>query len=653
MFKRAMIIAAVFFSVFSIFADSSAFTDDYLLVGDIPITYGDESFRNRILERTHGERDPIGLVLSGGSARALAHLGVLEYLEENGIVPDFIISNSMGSIVALLYAAGLEPDQIIDFLEVGELSSYFNISLPIRGGILSAGGFESLVSSVVGPDLRIEDLEIPVMVICDDLVTEREVRIAEGPFIDVFMASFAMPVYFSPVIYEGHLLVDGGVKSLVPINAAYDYTDTVIVSTTFYDLDTLNLINPITILNRTFDIGKRQRASYETKGKDFIWIRCGVEQFSFMDFGAAAEMKEIGYQSAKEEEEKLSKLFKTGSANFSENRKKYAESISKARRNLYYFGRIEASTPTNILTIGAKNHQSKDTYLNESTLIGIQYEFLYSMIDINATAGWAFNSHTGSYCYNAPAVDLGFNFYPLHSLKFTLEASAAWYGWQWLPNIYAHQSLEWKAFAEDFLSISVFESVEGNYSSTGESYLVDSGVKGEFSSGIFNGRFNLSYMLIKSLNELNFGHFINLASDNRITLPLSFFIDFGLTERVRVDGKRNVPLYFADGFESSFIDPVYGYENGDNYTTSVIRISSGYRFADGTTIGEFLIINDSEISAYFDMLLSDLEFYYSTGVEMQTKLSLIGLVDLPLRLRLGYNSLSGTFTGSLLFSTSY
>ena len=87
---------------------------DDLILADIPIAYGEEEFRSRILERTGGERDPIGLVLTGGSARAFAHLGVLEYMEENGIEPDFIISNSMGSIIAVLYAAGLSPQQIAD-----------------------------------------------------------------------------------------------------------------------------------------------------------------------------------------------------------------------------------------------------------------------------------------------------------------------------------------------------------------------------------------------------------------------------------------------------------------------------------------------------------------------------------------------------------
>ncbi|HHU89355.1 MAG TPA: patatin, partial [Spirochaetales bacterium] len=75
-----------------------------VLSSTIPILYGDHSFRERILERTQGERDPIALVLSGGSARAFAHIGVLKYLEEEGIVPDLIISNSMGSMVGILYA---------------------------------------------------------------------------------------------------------------------------------------------------------------------------------------------------------------------------------------------------------------------------------------------------------------------------------------------------------------------------------------------------------------------------------------------------------------------------------------------------------------------------------------------------------------------
>ena len=160
-----------------------ALAADDLLLADVPVLYGEDGFRQRILERTNGERDPIGLVLTGGSARAFAHLGVLKYLEEKGIEPDYIISNSMGSIIAMLYAAGLSSDQIMSVITSGDLSTFFKMTIPVNGGLLDPTGFKGLVESVVGPETQIEDLEIPVMVICQDQVTKSAIRIIEGDII--------------------------------------------------------------------------------------------------------------------------------------------------------------------------------------------------------------------------------------------------------------------------------------------------------------------------------------------------------------------------------------------------------------------------------------------------------------------------------------
>ena len=140
MFRKIILIIIALSCALSIYS-SDPDLQSAILVSDVPVTYGDESFRERILERTKGERDPIGLVLTGGSARAFAHLGVLEYLEKEGIVPDFIVSNSMGSIIAMLYAAGVSPEDIMDLLESVELSDLFTFTLPIRGGLLIPDGF--------------------------------------------------------------------------------------------------------------------------------------------------------------------------------------------------------------------------------------------------------------------------------------------------------------------------------------------------------------------------------------------------------------------------------------------------------------------------------------------------------------------------------
>ena len=283
----------VFFILTFIVALSCVWAQDDLLLSSVPICYGEESFIARINERTGGQREPIGLVLTGGSARALAHIGVLKYLEEHEVVPDFIISNSMGSIIAMTYAAGLSPDQILRLCTSVDIGSLFDLSLPLGRGLLATDGFESLVASILGEGLSIENLQIPVMIVSEDLVTKRQVRICSGDFYSIFTASYALPVFFTPVKFNGHLLTDGGIASIAPLNAAYEYGSCNIVSTTFYSGKNTNLNNPITVLNTAIDIGKRRSGMEEIMAHpDVLWIRCDVEDFSFMEFSAGALMAE-------------------------------------------------------------------------------------------------------------------------------------------------------------------------------------------------------------------------------------------------------------------------------------------------------------------------------------------------------------------------
>ncbi len=271
--------------------------EDALFAIDIPVTYGEQQFRQRIIERTGSQRPAVGLVLSGGSARAFAHLGVLDYLEEHDIVADYIISNSMGSIVGLLYGAGLSPDQIYRLLtDYGE-GSLFRFVMPLKGGVLDASGFMNLIALVAGIQ-RLEELPIPVMVTGEDLVTKRTMRMAEGDLLEVMQASFALPFYFAPVEYRGHLIVDGGFTNLVPLGTAAEFGDQLLVSTTFYQNPDLDLRNPLTALNVAVDISKTRRGIEELKRYEHLLIRCDVEHFSFMDFERIDEIREAGYRSA-------------------------------------------------------------------------------------------------------------------------------------------------------------------------------------------------------------------------------------------------------------------------------------------------------------------------------------------------------------------
>ena len=273
---------------------------DLIMLSDVPIVYGEGLFLERIAARTGGVREPVGLVLSGGSARAFAHIGVLKRCEELGIVPDFIISNSMGSIVGLLYGAGVSPDDIQRIVRSVDLGELFQLTFPVNGGLLDVSRFTALVRACVGVDIDLSELAIPVMVICEDLKTKQQIRITEGDLYTVLEAAYALPVYFSPVEYRGHLLIDGGVSNLVPLDAAYAISDRIIASTTFYQNPELNLRNPLTILNVAMDVGKSRKGVEQIKRFDPLLIRCQVESFSFMDFAAIDAIALEGYRSADE-----------------------------------------------------------------------------------------------------------------------------------------------------------------------------------------------------------------------------------------------------------------------------------------------------------------------------------------------------------------
>lgn len=657
--------------IFADTSDSSASYKDDILVSDIPITYGDESFRERIFERTKGERDPIGLILTGGSARACAHIGVLKYLEEQGIVPDFIISNSMGSIIGMLYAAGLTPSQIEQFLLSGDISNFFDITLPIRGGLVVSTGFKTMINSIVGDDFRVEDTEIPVMVVCEDLVTKREIRIAEGNFSDILIASFALPVYFDPQIYNGHYLIDGGVVSLAPIDAAYDYSDTIILSTAFYDVPEMNLVNPITILNASFDVGKRQKASSDMKvHDDFIWIRCGVENFSFMAFDKAVEMAAIGYSSASEKKSELAKLYKAGTVS-DEMKALRAEKqplINKVNKNLYYFERVESARPTTLVgfDFGSKQDTASPYFLSNTTFLNLRYGFNYKSLECGAGAGIGFDTYDLSRSQTFFTTGGDVSYYPLENLRiggeFYMDLGRKDAGWK--PTLFFRESLDYIPIStRDRFRLAVHQTME-YYKDYADIY----GTASIFSLGM-DGKYAFSWGNVWTKNNLmiagtsiiyeNCRNYMQLSGGARAFVNPShtIYIDASAFSRFTLDGRGNVPLFFSDGYSSTMIG--YGASaiySAVKYHNTIIGAAVGYKLPFNPTFGEFLIFEDTELGLYADMLIQDKKVGFSCGLDFQCITSLIGLVKFPMRMKLGYEYRTdnkSAFVSSLIFAVKY
>ncbi len=301
------------FLLFSLFLTtllSPCFSQDTsdIALQTIPIYEGVDEFSAKIEKiRQEEGREPLGLVLCGGSARAFCHVGVLKALEENDLVPDFIIANSMGAVIGMLYAYGFSPQKIEEIISEININSYFEPVFPLKGGLLSVRKFEALLNQLLGEEShRIEDCAIPILLLTEDLYTKRQIWHCSGDFAKIMDAAFAMSVFMEPVNYKleyGELagtpvkLIDSGAIDIGGLKVAYNFSDNIMISTAFYDSD-LNFNNPIVIVNRTMSIGKERTAIKDILDYQPLLIRNDVEHFSFMDFQKSKEISQAGYDTA-------------------------------------------------------------------------------------------------------------------------------------------------------------------------------------------------------------------------------------------------------------------------------------------------------------------------------------------------------------------
>ncbi|MCC9168304.1 patatin-like phospholipase family protein [Pontibacter harenae] len=169
----------------------------------------------------------LGLALSGGGARGIAHLGVLKALGEIGIEIDVISGVSSGAIAGVFYAAGYSPDDILKLIK--ELS-VFQILRPALGkrGLLHLDEVEKLFNKYLGANLLFEDLRIPVVVNATAMNEGITVYFSSGKVIKPLLATTAVPILYKPIAYEGKLLNDGGLLNNLPIDPIQHDCDAII-----------------------------------------------------------------------------------------------------------------------------------------------------------------------------------------------------------------------------------------------------------------------------------------------------------------------------------------------------------------------------------------------------------------------------------------
>ncbi|MGD8820761.1 MAG: patatin-like phospholipase family protein [Anaerolineae bacterium] len=160
----------------------------------------------------------IGMALSGGGLRGLAHLGVLQVLEEAQVPVDMLAGTSMGGIVAGLYGAGVPLAEIIAFTSQTGLIDLASPDRQWRGLFCQNKTSRLLAGVLGGDDVTFEDLKMPVTVVAANLETGDQVLLNQGPLIPALLATAAFPILFSPVRHRERWLVDGGVLNNLPVD---------------------------------------------------------------------------------------------------------------------------------------------------------------------------------------------------------------------------------------------------------------------------------------------------------------------------------------------------------------------------------------------------------------------------------------------------
>ncbi|BDU50739.1 patatin-like phospholipase family protein [Haliovirga abyssi] len=179
-------------------------------------------------------RKKLGLVLSGGSAWGLSHIGVIKRLEEEGIKPDLIVGSSIGSIIGSLYAIGMP----IKYIE--GIASNFNYSLLLdftkerKNGLLKGKYAEEFIK-ILTRGRNFSDCKIPFYINATDFLTGEEVIISSGKLYKGVRASISIPLIFKPVKRGGRYLTDGGVYDPLPIHIAKKYGAEKIIAIGFRD----------------------------------------------------------------------------------------------------------------------------------------------------------------------------------------------------------------------------------------------------------------------------------------------------------------------------------------------------------------------------------------------------------------------------------
>ena len=292
----------------------------------------------------HQPRKKVGLVLSGGGAKGIAHIGAIKVIEEAGIPIDYVVGTSMGSIIGGLYAIGYTPEQMDSMVRKQdwgyllsdrisrnqknmaerEVDEKFVISVPfsktaiqdVTGGLIKGQNIADLFSELTlgyHDSINFNKLPIPYACVSENIANGKEYVFHSGVLSTAMRASMAIPGVFTPVRLDSMVLIDGGVVNNYPVNVAKKMGADIIIGVDVQsELKPANeLENAGAILGQLIDL-MGQENYLKNLEETNVHIKVNVKGYSAASFSKSAvdSLIQRGQVAAEEQRDALMKLKK-------------------------------------------------------------------------------------------------------------------------------------------------------------------------------------------------------------------------------------------------------------------------------------------------------------------------------------------------------
>jgi NTE family protein len=268
-------------------------------------------FVNTAITKFRNLREPkappykLGLALSGGGIRGLAHLGIIQAMEEHGLKPDILSGVSAGAIVGALYADGHSPKEIARFFQESKFFQLAKVALPTKS-FMTTERFYKTVGQLLHAT-TFEELQIPLIINITDLTDGKPVFVNSGPLLDIIMASSSIPIIFNPIEIGGKQYVDGGLTCNLPAKIIRPRCQELIGIHVNHIPISPPLHSIWEIAERAYHITLEANTLEEKKVCDLVIEPVKVRKYGLFDVGNSETIFELGYEAGMKALEKYLK----------------------------------------------------------------------------------------------------------------------------------------------------------------------------------------------------------------------------------------------------------------------------------------------------------------------------------------------------------